>query len=197
MHASYPSSRFPSSHAHTLRDSQVRGLIVQIGFHEHMRESLIHSPAGDAINHGDEYTVGLKGITPQWDAPATTLFSVAFFTVMGIAIALMKDVPDVEGDAEFGVMTLAVRCGGDGVVRICNLLLGVIYLASAAFWASPAVRGRAPKWGVAVAHLAIGGLLVRKLQGTDVGSAASMRSSYMAIWKAFYLEYVLLAVTLV
>ena len=49
---------------------------------------------------------------------------------------------------------------------------------------------------VAGAHVVVGVILCWKLNKTDIGSAASMRSSYMAIWKAFYLEYVILALTL-
>jgi homogentisate phytyltransferase/homogentisate geranylgeranyltransferase len=104
----------------------------------------------------------------------------------------MKDVPDVVGDAEAGVRTLAVRFGGKGVVAVSNALLGAAYVGAAAFFA----RREGGQYLVAVAHVVIGASLFRKLAATDIGSAASMRSSYMAIWKAFYLEYVILALTL-
>ena len=54
---------------------QVRGLIVQIGFHEHARASV----AGN-----DHITVA------EWRSDSLTLFSITFFTIVGVAIALMK-----------------------------------------------------------------------------------------------------------
>ena len=39
---------------------------------------------------------------------------VAFFGAFSVAIALMKDVPDVAGDARYGVRTLSRALGGNG-----------------------------------------------------------------------------------
>ena len=96
---SSPNARTPYRPTDALTDQpqQVRGLIVQIGFHEHARASVAEN----------------KSLAvPAWHRDHLMRFSIIFFTVVGVAIAIMKDVPDVAGDAEAGVRTLAVRCGG-------------------------------------------------------------------------------------
>ena len=54
----------------------VRGFVVQVGFHEHMRTA-----AGNVTP------------IPPWFESPTNMFAVVFFTSVGVGIALFKDVP--------------------------------------------------------------------------------------------------------
>ena len=40
-----------------------------------------------------------------------------FFAVFGFVIAVMKDVPDVVGDRQFGIKSFSVRAGADAMFR--------------------------------------------------------------------------------
>ena len=151
----------------------VRGVIVQIGFHEHLRATLDPS----------------AGI-PAWHAVPTVFFSVVFFSFFGVCIALFKDIPDTEGDREEDVRTLAVRLGRRNVLRVCAVTL----LAAYAFGAASCARKGAH--GAAAAHVAVAFALGRKMWRVDLdevrGSSRSIWSAYMFLWKCFYLEYLLL-----
>ena len=144
---------------------------MQIGFHEHLRAT---------INAG----------IPEWHDVPTVFFSVVFFSIFGVCIALFKDIPDTEGDREEDVRTLAVRLGRRNVLRVCAVTL----LAAYAFGAASCARGGAP--GAAAAHVAVACALGRKLWRVDLdeirGSGRSIWSAYMLLWRCFYLEYLLL-----
>ena len=151
--------RFPTPAASCI--FVIRGLVVQIGFYEHMRLSV-------------DAEVG------SWHANKTLTFSIAFFVVLGVAIALFKDVPDIAGDAQADIQTLAVQMGPRSVVNLTAVISATAYLTAAGFWAANGYPA------AAAAHLALGFVLVRKLHGTVVdgpAAAEGIRSSYMTIWK--------------
>jgi len=154
----------------------VRGLIVQIGFHEHLRSAL------------PERSI------PPWHESTVTLFAACFFTLIGVGIALFKDVPDILGDEAAGVRTLAVEVGAQRVVNITAANFAVTYAASVVYWVS---KGSLP---LAVTHAVVGAVLVSKVGNTNVEgptAAADIRKSYMSIWKFFYLEYLILLLAVI
>ena len=154
----------------------VRSLMVQIGFHEHLRA-----------------VVGAETVQP-WHENPKVLFSVVFFLAMGVVIALFKDIPDIAGDKEANIKTLAVRVGAQRVVNLCALIGACAFAGAVVYWAL--VEGH---YACAVSHAISGWWLWRKLRGTKVQgpeAAKSMRSSYMGIWRVFFVEYLLLMLSL-
>lgn len=155
----------------------VRGGLVQLGFAEYAKE---------LINSNDEvrYTV------PEVISNEYVVFLCIFLTVFGVAIALFKDVPDIAGDREKNIRTFAVRLGPQKVVNIVNFMLAMVYCGAAYFWYQKGdIVGT-------IGHLVVVGLLGHKLNKTVVKgteAAASIRASYMSIWKAFYAEYLLVS----
>jgi homogentisate phytyltransferase/homogentisate geranylgeranyltransferase len=105
----------------------VRGVIVQIGFHEHMRMALPHRcvwapfqhlmPRVSQVCKISTVAVACRSVLP-WSESTTTVFAVCFFTMYGVAIALFKDVPDILGDEQAGVRTAAVVLGARRVSAV-------------------------------------------------------------------------------
>lgn len=85
----------------------VRGLVVNLGLFLHFQQT---------------FNPGLPTIPPViW---AVTVFMVGFT----IAIAIFKDIPDLEGDRRFRINTLTVRLGQRAVFNLAMLLLTICYL---------------------------------------------------------------------
>lgn len=98
----------------------VRGMIVQIGFHEHMRlalperyDCLVSPLPPNVLMESHNRNI------PKWTDSTTTVFAVCFFTLYGVGIALFKDVPDILGDEKAGVRTAAVVFGARQVRAMC------------------------------------------------------------------------------
>jgi homogentisate phytyltransferase/homogentisate geranylgeranyltransferase len=121
--------------------------------------------------------------------PPPLAFAVCMTAVFGVAIALLKDVPDVAGDAAASVRTLAVRVGAPSVLRGAAALLGAAYAAAIAFAATrpPSLARTAAILG----HAAAGAALARAAARADGASPASAYAFYMRVWSLFYLEYAL------
>lgn len=61
--------------------------------------------------------------------PLRSWLGAGFFAIFGSVIAMMKDVPDVEGDAMFQIRTLSVRVGAPKVLEIASTLLAATFSA--------------------------------------------------------------------
>jgi homogentisate phytyltransferase/homogentisate geranylgeranyltransferase len=107
------------------------------------------------------------------------------------AIAILKDVPDAEGDRRFRIMTFTVRVGGARVLRAGLAALVVAYVGMAV--AGPALIPQAQPWVLAGGHLAALALLLGWARAADPDDPAVFTRFYMRVWKLFFLEYALVA----
>ena len=153
----------------------VRGVIVNLGFFAHFRQGLGSKNA---------FSAPWQAIPPEvW---ALTVFVVLF----AFAIAVFKDIPDIEGDRQFQVRTLTVRLGPRfvfrlslGVLSLCyGLLIGLTLLGRL-----PSVQ---PLF-VVVSHGALLGLLWWKSGQVKLTDKAQVAQFYQFIWRLFFLEYLL------
>jgi homogentisate phytyltransferase/homogentisate geranylgeranyltransferase len=143
--------------------SLVRALVVNLGVYLHFELAL----GGEAHVSG-----------PVW---ALTAFTVPF----SLAIAILKDVPDVEGDRRFSIFTFSVRFGPERMTRVALMALTVAYLAMAA--AGAVLEGiSAPLW-------IAGHLLALALLAHWARQRADFERFYMRVWRLFFLEYALFA----
>jgi homogentisate phytyltransferase/homogentisate geranylgeranyltransferase len=150
--------------------SGVRALIVNIGVALHFSESL----AGVA------------------HVPAGVWLLTAFVAPFSAAIALLKDVPDIEGDRRYRIATYSVRLGGAVVLRMGLGLLGAAYVGIAvAAWLL--LDGWAAAFLCAAHLLALAALLVAA-QRTDVRDRDVFTGFYMFVWRLFFLEYVVVPI---
>lgn len=149
----------------------VRGLLVNLGFFLHASSTPLPLPA-----------------------PVT--FATIFFTLFGIVIALLKDVPDISGDAQFGIRTFSVTLGAPIIFRTCQALLSIMFVIAAAFYYSVS-RSLLGGILVAVTHLLVAAYLAYRGNKVDPKEASQVKDFYMFSWKTFYLEYLLLPLAMI
>lgn len=164
----------------------VRAIIVQFGFFAHAQRSLSQSAAAQSVS-----TSAASGLAAT---PAALSFAALFFAAFSVVIALLKDVPDARGDALCGIRTLPVRVGQTQVYWGCVTLLSAALSAAAAY--TLAGLGGAAGAAGAAAQLALAASLVAVARGGRADQASSVYGVYMHVWRIFYVEYVLMAMTL-
>nr|KYP42562.1 Bacteriochlorophyll synthase 33 kDa chain [Cajanus cajan] len=122
--------------------------------------------------------------------PRSLVFVVTFMSLYSIGIALCKDIPDVEGDATFGIYSFSARLGQKRVFQICvslfKMAFGVAFLAGAT---SPSLW---IKIFTALGHAILASVLWYQAKSIDTRSKSSVASFYMLIWKLLCAEYFLM-----
>jgi homogentisate phytyltransferase / homogentisate geranylgeranyltransferase len=147
--------------------SGVRSLVVNIGVAAHFSLSM----------------------TGDIEIPAGVWLLTAFVAPFGIAIALLKDVPDIEGDRRYRIATYSVRLGGAAVLRAGLALLAAAYAGVAA--AAPLLLDGWAAAVLAASHLAALAALLVAARRTDPSDRAVFTGFYMFVWRLFFLEYVI------
>lgn len=145
----------------------VRGAIVNLGLFLHFRWVLQAE----------------RVISPEvW---ALTLFILVFT----IAIAIFKDIPDLEGDKQYNITTFTIKLGQKTVFNFSLWLLTICYLgmAIAAILWLPSVNTKF----VLTTHLFTLGLLWWQSRKVDLHDKIALAKFYQFIWKLFFLEYLL------
>jgi homogentisate phytyltransferase / homogentisate geranylgeranyltransferase len=111
-----------------------------------------------------------------------------FIIVFTFAIAIFKDIPDMEGDRQYNISTFTLRLGQKAVFNLARSVLTVCYLGMVIFsvWL-PAVN--APF--LVISHLlALGSLGLRSYK-IDLQDRSEVARFYQFIWKLFFLEYLI------
>ena len=145
----------------------VRGVIVNLGLFLHFQ--------------------GRFAIPPSvW---ALTLFVLVFT----FAIAIFKDIPDIEGDRRYNITTFTLRLGQRTVFHLALWVITSCYLGMilAGLAGLPGTNHRF----LVVAHLAALGLLWLCSKQVDLTSQVSISRYYQFIWKLFFLEYLMFPLT--
>jgi homogentisate phytyltransferase/homogentisate geranylgeranyltransferase len=157
--------RFPIAAA--LCISGVRSAIVNLGVYGHF-----------ALALGGTLTIP----APVW---ALTAFVLPF----SFAIAVLKDVPDMEGDRRYRIATFTVRLGPQ---RAARLGLGALVLAYAGMIvAGPLLIEDAQPLVLAAGHAAALVTLLTWARRADPADPAAFSAFYMRVWALFFLEYAL------
>ncbi|MCS6813273.1 MAG: homogentisate phytyltransferase [Cyanobacteria bacterium] len=148
----------------------VRGLVVNLGLFLHFQQTL--SP-------------GSAAIPPViW---AVTVFMVGFT----IAIAIFKDIPDLEGDRQFRINTLTVRLGQRAVFTLAMLLLTTCYLGMilAGLAGLPGVHRPFFVATHALALISLWWCCYRLGISNSPHLNQRYAQLYLIIWSLFFLEY--------
>jgi homogentisate phytyltransferase/homogentisate geranylgeranyltransferase len=146
----------------------VRSVVVNLGVSLHFTHSL-----GDG----------------GWVLPDAVVALTLFVLPFSLAIAILKDVPDAEGDRRFRIATFTLRLGPARVMTIGLAALTVAYAGMALI--APLLVDDCRPLVLAFSHLAVLGLLWRMAARTDVRDRESFTGFYMGVWKLFFLEYAL------
>ena len=116
---------------------------------------------------------------------ALTLFVLPF----SFAIAVLKDVPDMEGDRRYRVATFTVRLGPRRAARLGVGALVVAYAGMIAL--GPLLVGVADGLVLAGGHALALALLLVWARGADPDDPAAFTAFYMRVWVLFFAEYAL------
>lgn len=145
----------------------VRGVIVNLGLFLHY---------GDKLD-------GEEALNPYvW---TLTLF-ILLFTV---AIAIFKDVPDLEGDKQYNIKTFTLVIGKPAVFNLSRGVITLCYLGmmvAGLFWLTSLNVGF-----FVTSHLGLLGLLWWRSRDVDLSEKSAIADFYQFIWKLFFLEYLL------
>jgi homogentisate phytyltransferase/homogentisate geranylgeranyltransferase len=148
----------------------VRGAVVNLGIFLHAASQL--------------------GLAPT--VPARVWALTLFILVFSIAIAIFKDIPDIEGDRRYHITTFTVQLGQQRVFQLARWVLTGCY--GGLILAAPWLPGVNHLFLIATHSLAIAYLWYRSQQVDQPlsdGSAAAYPAFYQFIWKLFFLEYVM------
>ena len=157
--------RFPLAAA--LSITFVRSCVVNLGVWLHL---------SGAFGGGER----LSDVAPAvWALTAATL-------PFAFAIAVLKDVPDAEGDRRFGIRTFTVRLGQAVAVRlgVVALLVATLGLGVAALLLLP------PAPAIALAAFQGGAAAWMWAGARDLRDHAGVVAFYRSVWRLFFLEYV-------
>ena len=147
----------------------VRGVIVNIGLFLHFQQVLGHP---------------LRVTPPVW---ALTLFILVFT----FAIAIFKDIPDLEGDRYYNITTFTVKLGPEAVFDLARWVLTVCYggMMAASIWL-PSVNTAV----IIVSHTVALGTMWVLSQRVDLHRKQTIAQFYQFIWRLFFLEYLIFPV---
>lgn len=145
----------------------VRGAIVNLGLFLHFswvwRESLV--------------------------IPSSVWVLTGFILVFTFAIAIFKDIPDLEGDRLYQITTFTIALGKARVFALARWVLTVCYLGMVVvgiFWL-PQVNSVF----LVITHLVLLGLMWWYSLKVDLEDQVAIASFYQFIWKLFFLEYLI------
>ncbi|MBW4645639.1 MAG: homogentisate phytyltransferase [Goleter apudmare HA4340-LM2] len=145
----------------------VRGTIVNLGLFLHFSGLPLENPA----------------------VPPTVWVLMVFILVFTFAIAIFKDIPDMEGDLRYNITTFTIQLGAQAVfnlalwvLTLCYLgmiLVGVLHLAAV----NPLF--------LVISHLVA--LIWMWLQSwaVDLQDKNAIANFYQFIWKLFFVEYLI------
>ncbi|KAJ6434868.1 hypothetical protein OIU84_000168 [Salix udensis] len=146
----------------------VRAIVVQLAFFVHMQR----------------FVLGKTIVVTR-----SLVFATAFMCFFSAVIALFKDIPDVDGDRDFGIQSFSVSLGQERVFWICVNMLLISYGAAVVVGASSTFLPS--KLITIFGHSTLAFILWFRARLVDLTSKDSITSFYMFIWKLFYAEYFL------
>lgn len=145
----------------------VRGVVVNLGLFLFFSESLGGEPVISAL---------------VW-------VLTGFILLFTVAIAIFKDVPDMDGDRQFRIQTLTLQYGKDWVLGLTRLILLICYglMIALGLWGRLAVN--IPFFVTYHGVLLL--LFWWRSESVDLTDKEAIRDFYQFIWKLFFLEYIL------
>ena len=145
----------------------VRGIVVNLGLFLH-------------------YTQQFQG---QSFVNAEVWLLTLFILLFTIAIAIFKDVPDLEGDKKYNIATFSLILGKNKVFQITRSVITLCYggMITAAFMSLENINAA---FFIGY-HLILLGLLWWRSRDVNLEEKTAIASFYQFIWKLFFLEYLL------
>ena len=117
------------------------------------------------------------------------LILTAFVVIFTIAIAIFKDVPDLEGDREYNITTFTILLGKKAIFKFSCAVIILCYLGmiTVGFLSGFNIN----KLLLISSHLGLLALLLWRSQRVNLEEKNSIAQFYQFIWRLFFLEYLL------
>lgn len=157
----------------------VRGAIVNLGLFLHFQWVLAVTRSSDF----NFFFIPASLLIVPGEVWALTLFVLVFT----LAIAIFKDIPDMEGDRQYNITTFTIQLGKNSVFNLSRWVLTVCYVGmtlAAVLWlkdVNPIL--------IVITHLSALGLMWFWSRKVDLQNQAEIANFYQFIWKLFFLEY--------
>jgi homogentisate phytyltransferase / homogentisate geranylgeranyltransferase len=160
----------------------VRGAIVNLGLFLHFNWVLGLGRAKSIFSGWNLDNLSLK-------IPAEVWALAVFVIVFTVAIAIFKDIPDIEGDKQYNISTFTIKLGKRAVFDLSRWVLTVCYLGMTlgGVLVLPSVN----LGFLALTHLAALGLMWFWSAKVNLEDKIEIAEFYQFIWKLFFLEYVI------
>ncbi len=125
---------------------------------------------------------------PGFPVPPEVWTLTAFVLGFTFAIAILKDIPDIEGDRQFNISTFTLRLGQKPVFNLARSVLSVCYFGMIAIAiVLPSVN--VPF--LIVSHLLVLGLMWLRSAQVNLQDKQEVARFYQFIWKLFFIEYLM------
>ena len=123
------------------------------------------------------------------DLPVNIWILTAFIIVFTVAIAMFKDVPDLEGDRQYKIQTFTLILGKATVFNLTCWTIALAYLGTmvAGIFMLPLVN----TWFFVGVHTILLGSLWWRSRDVNLEEKDAIADFYQFIWKLFFLEYLL------
>jgi homogentisate phytyltransferase / homogentisate geranylgeranyltransferase len=112
-----------------------------------------------------------------------------FVLVFTVAIAIFKDVPDLEGDRQYQIQTFTLLIGKQAIFEITRWAITLAYVG--VIGASLLFLPTMNHWFFIGYHCVLIGLLWFRSQHVNLNEIAGITDFYQFIWQLFFLEYLL------
>jgi homogentisate phytyltransferase / homogentisate geranylgeranyltransferase len=145
----------------------VRGTIVNIGLFLHFSGASLQNIA----------------------VPPTVWALTAFILVFTFAIAIFKDIPDMEGDLRYNITTFTIQLGAQAVFNLSLWVITVCYLGMILVGVLNLVAVN-PLFLV-ISHLVALTWMWLQSWAVDLQDKTAIANFYQFIWKLFFLEYLI------
>ena len=123
------------------------------------------------------------------EIPLTVWALTLFVIVFTFAIAIFKDIPDIDGDRRYNINTFTIRLGAFAVFNLARWVLTVCYLGMVmvgVVWLASVNL-----FFLVVSHLLALGIMWWLSQRVDLHDKKAIADFYQFIWKLFFLEYLI------
>lgn len=149
----------------------------------------IFSVRGAIVNLGLFLHFSDRFLGKTFFPPATIWALTGFILVFTFAIAIFKDIPDMEGDKQYNITTFTIRLGKPTVFNLARWVLTACYLGMA-LAGLLRLHSVNPIFLV-ITHLGALSMMWLRSLSVDLQDKSEIAKFYQFIWKLFFLEYLI------
>jgi len=121
--------------------------------------------------------------------PAAVWVLTLFILVFTFAIALSKDIPDLEGDRQYNITTFTIQLGKQAVFNFVRWVLTICYLGMVVVGVLHFAEVNSVF--LVLTHLVVLLLMWWQSRQVDLQDKSAITQFYQFIWKLFFIEYLI------